>query len=66
MVLCISDVFSGIPLKVEDAGADESTKDIAKLINAEHSRAYGPALRAAKNMGESEARHFSTFGFTRS
>ena len=46
-------------MKVGDAGAGESAKDIAKLINAEHSRAYGPALRAAKNMGESEARHFS-------
>ena len=55
----IWNVFSGIPLKVEDAGAGESAKDIAKLINAEHSRAYGPALRAAKNMGESEARQFS-------
>ena len=53
-------------MKVEDAGADESTKDIAKVINAEHSRAYGPALRAAKNNGDSEARHFSIFGFTMS
>ena len=53
-------------MKVEDAGADESTKDIAKVINAEHSRAYGKALRAAKSMGDSEARHFSIFGFTMS
>ena len=53
-------------MKVEDAGAGESAKDIAKLINAEHSRAYGKALRAAKNMGESEGRYFSIFGFTMS
>ena len=40
---------------MEDAGADESTKDIAKVINAEHSRAYGKALRAARSMGDNEA-----------
>ena len=62
----IWDVFSGIPLKVEDAGADESAKDIAKVINAEHSRAYGRAMREARSMGDNEARHFSIFGFTMS
>ena len=51
---------------MEDAGAGESAKDIAKLINAEHSRVYGKALRAAKNEGDCEARHFSIFGFTMS
>ena len=45
-------------MKVEDAGADESTKDIAKVINAEHSRAYGKALRAARSMGDNEAAAF--------
>ena len=38
----------------------------AKVINAEHSRAYGKAMRAARSMGDNEARHFSIFGFTMS
>ena len=45
-------------MKVEDAGAGESCKDIAKVINAEHSRAYGKALRAARSMGDNEAAAF--------
>ena len=53
-------------MKVEDAGAGESCKDIAKVINAEHSRAYGRAMREARSMGDNEARHFSIFGFTMS
>ena len=43
---------------MEDVGADESTKEIAKVINAEHSRAYGKALRAARSMGDNEAAAF--------
>ena len=63
IVLCISDVFSGFPSKVKDAGAGESVEDIRKLINNAHSKAYGAAIREATLRGESKARHFSIFGF---
>ena len=67
MVLWISDVFSGIPLKAkaDDAGDDagETTKDIRKLINNAHSRAYTRAIKEAVQRGESQARHFSIFEF---
>ena len=67
MVLWISDVFSGIPLKAkaDDAGDDagETTKDIRKIINCVHSRAYSKAIKEATERGESQARHFSIFEF---
>ena len=67
MVLWISDVFSGIPLKAnaDDAGdaAGETTKDIRKLINCLHSRAYTKAIKEATQRGESKARHFSILEF---
>ena len=67
MVLWISDVFSGIPLKAnaDDAGDDagETTKDIRKLINNAHSKAYTKAIKEAVQRGESQARHFSIFEF---
>lgn len=68
MVLWISDVFSGIPLKAkaDDAGDNaggETSKDIRKLINNAHSRAYTKAIKEAVQRGESQARHFSIFEF---
>lgn len=63
MVLWISDVFSGIPLKANADDAGESLKDIRKLINNAHSRAYNAAIREAVQRGESQARHFSIFEF---
>ncbi len=35
----------------------ESLKDINKLVNNEHSKAYRRAIREARDRGESEARH---------
>ena len=63
MVLWISDVFSGIPLKAKADDAGESLKDIRKLINNAHSRAYNKAIKEAVQRGESQARHFSIFEF---
>ena len=63
MVLWISDVFSGIPLKANADDAGESLKDIRKLINNAHSRAYNAAIKEAVQRGESQARHFSIFEF---
>ena len=39
----------------------ESLKDINKLVNNEHSKAYRRAIREARDRGESEARHCSFF-----